>query len=83
MMHKFQVNKSWCKSIEIGQKSHLIAIHQLLNKSWEECETLYLKAYELDKSRPESLYFIGIHHYMNKDMLKAYEFMNSKENVIN
>ena len=46
-----------------------------LNKSWEECEALYLKAYELDKSRPESLYFIGIHHYMNKDMLKAYEFM--------
>ena len=46
-----------------------------LNKPWEECETLYLKAYELDKSRPESLYFIGIHHYMNKDMLKAYECM--------
>ena len=46
-----------------------------LNKPWEECEALYLKAYELDKSRPESLYFIGIHHYMNKDIPKAYECM--------
>lgn len=46
-----------------------------LDKPWEECEALYMKAYELDKSRPESLYFIGIHHYMNKDFLKAYECM--------
>jgi len=46
-----------------------------LDKPWEECESLYMKAYDLDKSRPESLYFIGIHHYMNKDFLKAYEYM--------
>lgn len=46
-----------------------------LDKPWDECESLYMKAYDLDKSRPESLYFIGIHHYMNKDFLKAYEYM--------
>lgn len=38
-----------------------------LYKPWEECEKLYLKAYELDNSRPESLYFIGIYHLIEKN----------------
>lgn len=45
-----------------------------LNKSWEECEKLYLRAYELDRSRPESLYFIAMHYYLenNKNITYAY-----------
>ena len=35
-----------------------------LNKDWEICEKLYLQAYELDPKRPDSLYFIGIHYYL-------------------
>jgi hypothetical protein len=45
-----------------------------LNKPWSECEALYLKAYELDKSRPDSLYFLGIHHYLDGDKLPAFEY---------
>ena len=37
-----------------------------LHKPWEECEKLYLKAYELDNSRPESLYFLGVYHLTEK-----------------
>ena len=33
-----------------------------LNKPWSICEELYLKAYEMDKTRPDSLYFLGIHY---------------------
>jgi hypothetical protein len=35
-----------------------------LNKPWKECEELYFKAYNMDKSRPDSLYFIAIHYYL-------------------
>ena len=35
-----------------------------LNKPWNECEELYYKAYNLDKNRPDSLYYIGIHYYL-------------------
>jgi predicted O-methyltransferase YrrM len=44
-----------------------------LNKSWTEVELLYNKAYELDKERPDALYFIGIHHYLNNNIGLAYE----------
>jgi predicted O-methyltransferase YrrM len=46
-----------------------------LNKSWEECEKLYMRSYEMDKTRPESMYFIGIHHKLNGDNLMAYEYI--------
>jgi hypothetical protein len=56
-----------------------------LNKPWEECEALYKRAYEMDKSRPDSLYFIGIHYYLeaknNIDPINnfkiAYEYMKT------
>ena len=46
-----------------------------LNKPWEDCEKLYFKAYEIDKTRPDSLYFIGIHYY-----LEAQKGINVYEN---
>ena len=46
-----------------------------LNKPWSECEALYLRAYELDKTRPDSIYFIGIHYFLENDMLKAYHYL--------
>ena len=46
-----------------------------LNKPWEECEQLYLKCYEMDKTRPDSIYFIGIHYYLEKNYEKAYTYM--------
>ena len=45
-----------------------------LKKPWSECEALYQRAYELDKSRPDAIYFLGIHHYMEGDRARAYEY---------
>jgi tetratricopeptide (TPR) repeat protein len=44
-----------------------------LNKPWELCEKLYTEAYNLDNSRPESMYFIGIHYYMLGDFGRGAE----------
>jgi hypothetical protein len=46
-----------------------------LNKPWEECEKLYLKSFEMDKTRPEGIYFIGIHNYLKNNKLQAYQYM--------
>jgi hypothetical protein len=43
-----------------------------LNKPWKECEDLYLKSYSLDKSRPDSLYFLGIHYHMKGNKSQAF-----------
>jgi len=45
-----------------------------LNKPWKECEELYLKAYDLDKTRPDSLYFLGIHHHLEGNKPVAFEY---------
>lgn len=46
-----------------------------LNKPWNECEELYNKCFKIDESRPESLYFIGIHYYLENNYKKAFEFL--------
>ena len=46
-----------------------------LNYPWEDCEKIYKKSYEMDPSRPDSLYFIGIHYYLEKQYHIAYEYM--------
>jgi predicted O-methyltransferase YrrM len=45
-----------------------------LNLPWDKCEELYLRAFKIDESRPESLYFIGIHYYLQNDMNQAYNY---------
>lgn len=45
-----------------------------LNKPWEECEKLYLEAFKIDESRPDSLYFIGIHYYLENNYKEAYKY---------
>jgi len=45
-----------------------------LQKPWSECESLYLRAYQLDTSRPDSLYFLGIHHYLESNRVVAFEY---------
>lgn len=46
-----------------------------LNKPWKVSQELYLRAYEMDKSRPDSLYFLGIHYYLEQNMNEAYKYM--------
>jgi hypothetical protein len=45
-----------------------------LNKPWDECKEAYEKAYNLDTSRPDSLYFIGIHYFLEGDRKTAYYY---------
>jgi hypothetical protein len=46
-----------------------------LNKPWEECEKLYNDCYKIDESRPESLYFIGVHYYLENNYQKALGYL--------
>jgi tetratricopeptide (TPR) repeat protein len=45
-----------------------------LKKPWSECEELYNKCYKSDESRPEALYFIGVHYYFENNYNKAFEY---------
>jgi hypothetical protein len=45
-----------------------------LGKPWEQCMALYEQCYKVDESRPESLYFIGIHYYLEGDYKKAFPY---------
>ena len=45
-----------------------------LNKPWTECEDLYNKCYKADESRPEALYFIGVHYYLENIYNKAFGY---------
>jgi len=49
-----------------------------LNKSWEECEKLYLKSFELDNTRGDSLYFLGIHYFLLAEVHKIDVSKNHK-----
>jgi len=45
-----------------------------LGRDWETCEALYQQAYELDPERPDSIYFLGIHWYLEQNYEKAYYY---------
>lgn len=45
-----------------------------LNKPWNVCKKLYEKAYELDNERPDALYFIGIHYYLENDFITSHKY---------
>ena len=39
-----------------------------LNYPWSKCEDMYNRCYMADPTRPEALYFIGIHYYLEGGM---------------
>jgi glycosyltransferase involved in cell wall biosynthesis/predicted O-methyltransferase YrrM len=43
-----------------------------LNRPWEEVKPLYEKAYALDPSRPDSMYFLAIKEYLDGNRKTAY-----------
>jgi glycosyltransferase involved in cell wall biosynthesis len=43
-------------------------------EEWKICERLYLQSYSLDQKRPDSLYFIGVKYYLQKEYLPAYRY---------
>lgn len=46
-----------------------------LGKPWSECLALYEKCHKIDESRPEALYFIGIHYYLENNYRTAYPYL--------
>jgi predicted O-methyltransferase YrrM len=44
-----------------------------LNRPWTEVKPLYEKAYEMDPTRPDSVYFLGVKEYLEKNRKSAYE----------
>ena len=45
-----------------------------MNKPWALCEETYMKSYELDPTRPDPLYFIGIHYFMENNHAAAFDY---------
>lgn len=51
-------------------------------KPWESCKRWFEKAHELDPTRPESIFMIGLHHYLfDRDYKKAYFFMKKAYDI--
>jgi tetratricopeptide (TPR) repeat protein len=62
--YNFKIN---CETLE--------PLTHLTESQWKHCEELYLQAYSLDKKRPDSLYFIGIHYYLSGNYQLAYKYL--------
>jgi hypothetical protein len=55
--------------------------HFKLNKPWNICQKLYLKAHSLDNKRPDSLYFLGIYYYFNDQKNIAFNYFKEAFNI--
>jgi tetratricopeptide (TPR) repeat protein len=62
----------------ITKEPYTKAINQ---EEWEICEKFYLQAYSLDNKRPDSLYFIGIHYYLEKNYQLAFPYFKKAYEV--
>lgn len=50
--------------------------HFTFKKDWKWVETLYLMSWEMDKTRPDALYFIGLHYLLDdKNSRKAFKYL--------
>jgi len=45
-----------------------------LNKSWEECLNYYNHCIQIDETRPEPFYYIGLHYYLEQNVKLAYDY---------
>lgn len=62
-----------CYNFKVHSTTYkLIEQQPISQEEWEVCERLYLQAFSLDTKRPDSLYFIGIHYYLENNFEKAY-----------
>ena len=64
-----------CYNFKIDYLTHEPLKEHVTQEQWLVCEDLYLRAYNLDKKRPDSLYFIGIHYYLKGDHQLAYDYL--------
>ena len=64
-----------CYNFKINSFTRKPLTKPLTTEQWQVCERLYNSAYSLDKTRPDSLYFIAIHYYLEGNHRVAYDFM--------
>lgn len=46
-----------------------------LNLEWDKCEEMYMKCYNHEPTRPDSLFCIGYHYYRENQNNKAFEYL--------
>ncbi len=52
-----------------------------MKKPWDLCLKYYNMAHDLDPERPDSLYFIGIHHYLIGELNIAFDYFKKAFNI--
>jgi len=70
----FELARTYNFKVNCETKELITPDYKLSDSQWKRCEELYLQAYELDKKRPDSLYFIGIHYYLEGNYQAAYTY---------
>ena len=63
-----------CYNFRISSVTKEPLTKSLTETEWKRCEELYLEAYNMDTSRPDSIYFIGIHYYLTGNLQVAYNY---------
>jgi predicted O-methyltransferase YrrM len=48
-----------------------------LNRPWDECKKAYEECFKRDNTRPDALYFIGIHEYLEGNKQVAFEYFKN------
>jgi len=70
----FELGRTYNFKVNCETKELITPDYKLSESQWKRCEELYLQAYELDKKRPDGMYFIGIHYYLEGNYPLAYKF---------
>ena len=69
------------EKIDAAYEAGIIAKFHL-QKPWDQCKKWFENAHELDPSRPESLFMIGLHHYLfDIDYNIAYFFIKKAYDI--
>jgi len=70
----FELGRTYNFKVNCETKELITTDYKLSTTQWKRCEELYLQAYNLDKKRPDGLYFIGIHYYLQGNYQLAYTY---------
>jgi predicted O-methyltransferase YrrM len=70
----FELARCYNFKVNCETKELITPGSEISESQWKRCEELYLQAYNLDKKRPDSIYFIGIHYYLEKNYELAYKY---------
>ena len=61
-------------NFKVNSETKELLTSPLTATQWKRCEDLYTHAYALDTNRPDGLYFIGIHYYLEGNYPVAHHY---------